>query len=202
LKQAKTISVNPWQQPQTTWRQKSSRKNLLLVVAPKRYAREVRRLNPDYIRSILFGFEDSLVSTTGVIAGVSAGSGDPKVILLAAGVTVIVEALSMGSGQFLSERAVHQMDRKHSDSLLIGAGLMFSSYFSAGFIPLLPVMLLPFPVSVYVSISSAFIGLFVLGYIKGKVVSTKPLRSGLEILLIGGAATVLGLLAGWFFHTA
>lgn len=77
----------------------------------------------------------------------------------------------MGAGQFLSERAVHQMDRQHSDNLLIGGGLMFGSY------------------------------LFALGYIKDKVVQSKPLRSGFEILLIGGAATLLGLLAGWIFQT-
>lgn len=166
-----------------------------------RYDGYVKKIQQDYVRSMLFGFEDSLVSTTGVIAGVSAGSQDSQVILLAAGVTIIVEALSMGAGQFLSERAVHQMDRQHSDNLLLGAGLMFGSYFLAGFIPLLPVMLFDFPTSIYVSVSSAFIGLFVLGYIKGKVVQTAPLRSGLEILLIGGAATVLGLLAGWLFRT-
>lgn len=150
---------------------------------------------------MLFGFEDSLVSTTGVIAGVSAGSQDPHVILLAATVTILVEALSMGAGQFLSERAVHQMDTGHSDNLLLGAGLMFISYLLAGLVPLIPVILFAFPMSISVSVSSAFIGLFLLGYIKGKIVQTAPVRSGVEILLIGGAATVLGLVAGWLFRT-
>lgn len=162
----------------------------------------MKKIHQDYVRSILFGFEDSLVSTTGVIAGVSAGSHDPKVILLAAVVTIIVEALSMGAGQFLSERAVHEMDKRHSDNLLLGGFLMFTSYFVAGFIPLLPVFLFPFPVSIYISVGSALIGLFALGYIKGRVVETKPLRSGLEILLIGGAATFLGMLAGVFFRVS
>lgn len=161
----------------------------------------MKKIHQDYLRSILFGFEDSLVSTTGVIAGVSAGSHDPKVVLLAAVVTIIVEALSMGAGQFLSERAVHQMDRHHSDNLLVGGALMFGSYFLAGFIPLLPVILFAFPVSIFISVGSAFLGLFVLGYLKGKVVQAAPLRSGLEILLIGGAAALLGLMAGWLFRT-
>ena len=62
----------------------------------------MRRLSPDYLRSIIFGFEDSLVSTTGVIAGVSIGTQDSKVILLAGAVAIAVEALSMGAGQFPS----------------------------------------------------------------------------------------------------
>lgn len=160
----------------------------------------MKNIHQDYFRSILFGFEDSLVSTTGVVAGVAVGSQDPKSILLAGVVTIIVEALSMGAGQFLSERAVHQMDKQHSDSLFVGSVLMFLSYFFAGFFPLLPVIVLSFPVSVYVSVAFAFLALFVLGYVKGRIVGSAPLRSGLEILAIGGTATVLGILAGLFFR--
>lgn len=159
------------------------------------------KFNSNYLRSITFGFEDSLVSTTGVIAGVSTGTQDPKVILLAASVTIVVEALSMGAGQYLSERAVQQMERRQDSNLLIGGGLMFTSYAVAGLIPLLPVALLPFPNSVFVSIALAFAGLFLLGYVKGKIVHVKPMRSGLEILIIGGVATLLGVLAGYFFRT-
>ena len=57
------------------------------------------KIHQDYFRSILFGFEDSLVSTTGVIAGVAVGSRDAQTILLAAIVTMIVEALAMGAWQ-------------------------------------------------------------------------------------------------------
>jgi VIT1/CCC1 family predicted Fe2+/Mn2+ transporter len=161
----------------------------------------MKRLHADYIRSIIFGFEDSLVSTTGVIAGVSTGTQDPKIILLAASVTIVVEALSMGAGQFLSERSVHQMEKTHTDNLVLGGSLMFGSYAVAGIIPLVPVMLFSFPTSVFVSIALAFLSLFALGYIKGKIVQVSPLRSGVEILAVGGVATLLGVLAGYFFRT-
>ena len=42
----------------------------------------------EYIRSILFGLEDSLISTTGLIAGISIGSNGGKVVLLAGTVAV------------------------------------------------------------------------------------------------------------------
>lgn len=160
----------------------------------------MRALKPDYVRSLVFGFEDSLVSTTGVIAGVSAGSHDPSVVVLAAAVTIVVEALSMGAGQFLSERAVHQMDGRHKDNLLVGAGFMFGSYALAGLVPLLPVILFPFPSSIIVSLAAALVGLFILGVLKGRIVGAAPVRSGLEMLIIGGVATVLGALAGYFFR--
>ena len=161
----------------------------------------MKKLHADYVRSIIFGFEDSLVSTTGVIAGVSTGIQDPKIILLAASVTIVVEALSMGAGQFLSERSVHQMEKTHTDNLVLGGGLMFGSYAIAGIIPLVPIVLFPFPTSIFASIALAFLSLFLLGFVKGKIVQVHPLRSGLEMLVIGGAATLLGVLAGYFFRT-
>ena len=93
------------------------------------------------------------------------------------------------------------MDDQHSDSLFAGALLMFGSYFVAGFIPILPVLFLPFPVSVYASVGCAFLGLFILGYMKGKVVRIPPIRSGLEMLFIGGIATILGVFVGTLFRT-
>ncbi len=161
----------------------------------------MRKINQDYVRSIIFGFEDSLVSSTGVIAGVSAGIGDQKTIVLAATVTIIVEALSMGAGQYLSERTVHQMDKNHSDSLFYGAVLMFFSYFVAGSVPLIPILFLPAPFSIYVGVASAFLALFILGFTKGKLVNISPIKSGLEVLAIGGLATILGIAAGFLLKS-
>ena len=50
------------------------------------------------------------------------------------------------------------------------------------------------------AIAGALIGLFVLGYVKGKLVKTSPLRSALEIVIIGGIATAIGLTVGAVFN--
>jgi len=65
-------------------------------------------IHEDYLRSIIFGFQDSLVSTTGVIVGVAAGSNSKELVILAGIVAITVESLSMGAGQFMSEKTVHQ----------------------------------------------------------------------------------------------
>lgn len=158
-------------------------------------------LHPDYIRSILFGVEDALVSTTGVVVGVSVGSAQRQIVILASLVTIAVEALSMGAGQYLSERTVHQMKgKRHTDNLLVGAGLMFASYALAGCLPVLPLFFVSYPLSPILSVILAFIGLFTLGFIKGKVTG-KPFRSGMEILIIGGLATFIGIVVGAFLKT-
>jgi VIT1/CCC1 family predicted Fe2+/Mn2+ transporter len=154
-------------------------------------------LQPDYIRSTIFGIEDALVSTTGVIAGVSAGAHQKEFVILAALVTVAVEALSMGAGQYLSEEAVHEMSKeKHTDNLITGALFMFGGYLFAGLIPVIPILLFPTEYAYKISIASAFVGLFALGYIKGKIVKVPALKSAFKILFVGGLATIIGAIVG------
>lgn len=157
-----------------------------------------KNIHEDYLRSIIFGFQDSLVSTTGVIAGVSAGTNDRALVILTGFVTITVEALSMGTGQYMSEKSVHQMDKagKHTDNLYVGGLLMGISYLLGGLIPLLPILIFELPLSATISVIAALVGLFVLGFIKAKIVKVNPLKSALEILVLGGASTLIGLIVG------
>ena len=158
-------------------------------------------IHEDYLRSIIFGFQDSLVSTTGVIAGVAAGTNNKELVILAGIVTITVESLSMGAGQYMSEKSVHQMDKsgKHTDNLYIVGIVMFFSYFLGGLVPLAPILLLDLPISATLSIAFALFGLFILGYIKAHVVKVNPFKSALEIFILGGAATLIGLVVGKIF---
>lgn len=160
-----------------------------------------KNIHEDYVRSIIFGFQDSLVSTTGVIAGVAAGTNDKHLVILAGLVAITVESLSMGAGQFMSEKSVHQMDKtgKHTDNLYIGALFMGLSYFLGGLVPVLPILMFKLPLSATISIFSALTGLFILGFIKAKLVKVNPLKSAFEILLLGGVATAIGLIVGKLF---
>jgi vacuolar iron transporter family protein len=90
--------------------------------------------------------------------------------------------------------------KKHQDKPQVSGLLMFGSYILAGLIPLLPVVFLDYPQSVYVSVCLALISLFLLGFIKGKVLSTNPLRGGVKILVVGGIATLLGATIGLLFR--
>jgi len=141
------------------------------------------------------------VSTTGVIVGVAAGSSNKELVILAGVVTITVESLSMGVGQYMSEKTVHQLDKtgKHTDNLYIGGGFMTLSYFLGGLIPLIPIMLFQLPYSLTLSILFALFGLFVLGFLKAHIVKVKPLKSALEILILGGVAILIGLVVGKLF---
>jgi VIT1/CCC1 family predicted Fe2+/Mn2+ transporter len=155
------------------------------------------KINQDYFRSIIFGLQDALVSTTGVVVGISVGVHNKQLIILSALVAISVEALSMGAGQYLSEKSVHQLPKSdHKDSLITGALLMFISYLIGGSVPILPILFSPPPLSSILSVIFAFIGLFVLGFLKAKLFSGKVWRSAIEMLTIGGLATLIGLVVG------
>ncbi len=148
----------------------------------------------------MFGFNDALVSTTGVIVGISTGTRNKQVVILAGVVTILVEALSMGSGQYLSSKSAHQLDKSESFRVPVVSGIiMFWAYFLAGLVPLLAIIFFPISYSRNVAIIAALICLLALGYVKGKVVDVPPIKSALEIFIIGGLATMIGIIVGNIF---
>jgi VIT1/CCC1 family predicted Fe2+/Mn2+ transporter len=154
----------------------------------------------EYLQSAMFGFNDALVSTTGVIVGVSTGTSNKEIVILTGVVTILVEALSMGSGQYLSSKSAHQLEKSSSSKVpLISGIIMFVAYFLAGLVPLLPIVLFPMDYSRNIAIVASLTGLLILGYVKGRVVKVSPLRSALEIFIIGGIATAIGIVVGNIF---
>lgn len=166
------------------------------------YNTVVRTIDREYLRSIIFGIEDSLVSTTGLLVGLGVGADDKRIVILGGTVAIAIEAVSMGAGEYLSDSAVQELDKlkRHRDNPLVSGSLMMIAYLLAGLIPLLPVIFLSFPCSLYYSVGFALAGLFLLGYTKGKVLHTSPLRGALKILIVGGLATFLGVLVGALFQ--
>ena len=160
----------------------------------------MKRIHEDYLRSLMFGLQDGIVSTTGVVVGISTGVSDKPIIVMAALVAVMVEASSMAAGQYSSEKAVHQLDKtgKHTDSLLLGALIMFFSYLLGGMFSIVPTLIFRQPEAKIIAIMAAFVGLFVIGYLKGHLVEHKPLRSAIELFIIGSVATTIGVVVGYF----
>lgn len=162
--------------------------------------KKMKKINKEYLQSAMFGFNDALVSTTGVIVGVSTGVDDKRIVLLAGVVTILVEALSMGSGQYLSLKSAHQLDGSRSVRVPIISGVvMFIAYLLAGLVPLLAVLLSPAGYGRGFAIVAALACLLLLGYVKGRIVGVSAVRSALEVFVIGGIATIIGLVVGTMF---
>ncbi len=63
-----------------------------------------------YVRNIIFGIEDSLVSTVGLLAGIAVGNASIHTILSTGVIYVFVEGFSMAVGSFLSEESAQEYE--------------------------------------------------------------------------------------------
>lgn len=152
-----------------------------------------------YIRNFIFGAEDSLVSTVGLLAGIVSAGIERKEIIISGIVLICVEAFSMFVGSFLSERAVEESApdyEKSKSKSPLAAIIMFISYFLCGLVPLSPYILLSVERAFWWSIIASLFALFILGFLSAKILKTKVLKNALRMMLIGGIAIALGVTVG------
>lgn len=156
-----------------------------------------------YLKNFLFGVEDSLVSTVGLLAGVAAAEAGRSAIITTGLVLIVVEGFSMGIGSFLTEETAEEMlGQPDNDGLALKGGLtMLASYIAAGFVPLSPYLIWDSVVAMPVSIALSLLGLFGLGlgtalYFR----RPKPMVRALKMFLLGGLAVLVGVVIGKTFH--
>jgi VIT1/CCC1 family predicted Fe2+/Mn2+ transporter len=154
-----------------------------------------------YFRNFIFGVEDSLVSTVGLVSGIAI-AGLPKEAIFATGVVLIlVEAVSMAAGSFLSESSAEEYEThkdKASKRSVRAALVMLVSYGLSGLIPLLPYLYYPVSLAFKVSIGLSLVALAALGFISASVARVGYEKSIFKMVLVGGVAIVVGVLAGTY----
>lgn len=158
-----------------------------------------------FVRNFIFGVEDSLVSTVGLLAGVAATDMPRDHILLTGGVLIAVEALSMGVGSLLSESFAEEYVERSTGTerrSLSAATIMFVAYFVAGFIPLFPYIILEREPAFATSIVVSCVALFLLGFLGARHFGARGYRSGGRMFLLGGGAIVIGILVGRLLHVS
>jgi VIT1/CCC1 family predicted Fe2+/Mn2+ transporter len=152
-----------------------------------------------YVRNFVFGGEDSLVSTVGLLSGVAAAGLSKGDIILSGTILIFVEALSMAVGSFLSENSAEEYLSKSElplRSSITAGSIMFGSYFLLGFIPLLPYLLWPVSIAFGASIAASLLALTLLGWVSGRNFKVNAWHSGLKMLILGGLAIGIGIAVG------
>lgn len=162
------------------------------------------------IRETIFGLEDGIVSTLGVLIGIAIGTKDQTLVILSGLVVIFVESLSMAAGTYLSNKSQQEVSlalakksplnyffrRHHAKLPFKESAFMGVSYVIGGIISLISFILLPIQVAVIAAIFTSFIFLFVIGFVKGKIANINPTKSGLEMVLISASASLVGYLVG------
>ncbi|MFC1653378.1 VIT1/CCC1 transporter family protein [Patescibacteria group bacterium] len=161
------------------------------------------------LREIVFGFEDGIVSTLGVITGIAGGTQDRFTVILAGLVVVSVESLSMAAGTYLSNKTEEQLFAKRSKKSLHaklhlkaidGAGkdalLMGISYVVGGVIPVIPYFFIPLSQGLVYSVAGSMVGLAVIGFWRAKITETSIFKGMFEMILVSSIAALVGFSIG------
>lgn len=99
--------------------------------------------DPFFVRNLVYGVEDSLISTSGVVVGMSMAGMSHHAIVITGAILVFVESLSMAFGSFISEDSfMLTSNTKHTwKDVIKYSAVMLGSYVLAGLIPMLPFLL-------------------------------------------------------------
>lgn len=214
-----------------------------------------------YFADVILGGQDGLVNVLGVILGVAAASGDPRIIIAAGLAATFAESVSMGAVAFTSMRAradfysaelarekremeeVPEIEREEIREIYRKKGfrgklleeivatitadekvwldtmmreelglepidmrqvlrssiVVFISAMIGSFIPLLPFFFLSIQSAIMLSLVVSATALFLVGVYKAKTMVGKPMRSGLELVVIGMVAALIGYAVGLLF---
>ena len=158
-----------------------------------------RIVSAAYIRNFVFGVEDALVSSVGLMSGIALAGVSGKAILLTGIVYTFVEAFSMAAGSFLSERSGQEYMQQSAVSpvpAVIASGIMFISYAIAGVIPIAPYALFTQTTAFHISVAGSLLALLVLGAIGARFSKTPMLSRAIQMAVVGGVAILLGIAVG------
>jgi VIT1/CCC1 family predicted Fe2+/Mn2+ transporter len=143
-----------------------------------------------YIRDVIYGANDGLITTFAVVAGVSGGALSARAVLIIGVANLVADGLSMGVGNYLairsneSARAAAGLVEEEARPARHGIATMLA-FAAAGSIPLAPYL---FPVltnQAVLSIALTFSALFVIGSLRSLVTVDRWWWAGLEMLLLG-----------------
>jgi VIT1/CCC1 family predicted Fe2+/Mn2+ transporter len=144
-----------------------------------------------YIRDLIYGANDGIITTFAVVAGVSGGALSVRAILIVGAANLIADGLSMGVGNYLSirslESALEEQGLPEQEARPARHGLAtFLAFVAAGSLPLLPYVVPgASPERLSASVALTLGGLFGVGASRALITVERWWRGGLEMLLLG-----------------
>lgn len=221
------------------------------------------RMNSDYVKSMVYGGLDGIITTFAVVSGVTGGALDFQIVIVLGFSNLLADGLSMAVGDYLSSKSENEFITKEIEqhqsnfnydfqselndfkeyyinkgltetdassisetlakypkvieqeriNMIFGTAeteahpinnalVTFLSFILYGFIPLIAYVFASsstFLMENTFIVASILTGLtlFILGAIKSKLTLTNWVRSGMEMLLVGGATALIAYMIGF-----
>ena len=160
-----------------------------------------------YIRELIYGANDGLITTFAVVAGVAGGGLPLRAVLIVGAANLLADGLSMGVGNYLSIRAhegvleAEALPAQEIYPLRHGIAT-FAAFVAAGLIPLLPYTIGPAPADRFISsIVMTMAALFSVGALRSMISRVTWWRAGLEMLALGAIVAGVAFASASFIAT-
>jgi vacuolar iron transporter family protein len=160
-----------------------------------------------YIRDVIYGANDGIITTFAVVAAVTGGALSARAVLIVGIANLFADGLSMGVGNYLSirshESALEAENYPEEEAYPARHGLAtFIAFVVAGAVPLVPFTNSWLPHRFGASVALTFATLFVVGAMRATVTVDRWWKAGAEMLLLGivvaAAAYGSGALVAYF----
>jgi len=155
-----------------------------------------------YIRDLVYGANDGIITTFAVVAGVAGGALSHAAVLIVGAANLAADGFSMGVGNFLAIRA-HESARaaenlpEEEASPARHAVATFLAFVVAGSVPLLPYVLPGDAPSRFAwSAASTLAALFGVGAARALVTADPWWKTGAEMLALGTLVAATAYAAG------
>jgi VIT1/CCC1 family predicted Fe2+/Mn2+ transporter len=155
-----------------------------------------------YLRDLVYGANDGIITTFAVVAGVAGGALSHSAVLIVGAANLIADGLSMAVGNFLAIRA--QESAREAEGLpeeesqpLKHSAATFLAFVAAGVVPLVP-SVWPAPRSGAFgwSVGLTLASLFAVGALRTTVTLDRWWVAGLEMLSLGAVVALAAYGAG------
>ena len=155
-----------------------------------------------YIRELIYGANDGIITTFAVVAGVAGGGLSLRVVLVIGVANLFADGLSMAVGNYLSirshESVLEAQELPEEEAFPFRhAGATFWAFVIAGTVPLVPYMLPSSPLDRFASsIALTLLTLFVVGASRAVIANVRWWRAGLEMLGLGAVVAAIAYASG------
>jgi len=165
-------------------------------------------LTGKFIGQIVFGFEDGVISSLGIAAGLAGASLSNFIIIIGIIVQAFTGAVSMSAGTYLSTKSEmqyltsgkrHRDIKHHIKNPLDAAFFMFISYILGSMVPIVPYVINAFGQPLIPALIISIIGLFIFGSLRTIITGGSWIKNGIEMTVIGMIAFVVGYFIGSLF---
>jgi len=155
-----------------------------------------------YIRELIYGANDGIITTFAVVAGVAGGGLSLRVVLIVGAANLVADGLSMAAGNYLSitshESVLEAQDLPEEEANpLRHAAATFLAFVAAGIVPLVPYMMPARTLDRFsLSVTLTFGAMFAIGASRALITRVSWWKGGVEMLGLGAVIAALAWASG------